>query len=51
MDPVLLAAEVSRLRGLLGMAVEALQSTNGSHCTGFIDALREAAGVAAIEVR
>ena len=32
--PAALAAELSRLRGLLGMAADALRNTNGPHDAG-----------------
>ncbi len=44
-DPVVATAEMSRLRRLLGMAADVIQSTIGSHDEGFVNALREAAGM------
>ena len=40
-----MAAELSRLRRLLGMAVDALGDTNGPYDASFIDALHEGAGM------
>lgn len=49
-DLAVAAAEMSRLRRLLGMAADVIQRTNGLHDEGFVKALREAAGMPLVPV-